>query len=394
VAHITEFSVTGLAGRREPYSQVLDRHVNVFFGLNGSGKTSLLKILHAAMSNEVSSLRTVPFTAAQVKIYSIDHKKIYICNYTKPQEEKAQEQTDELVTLNTNRYWITGARSAYSFEAIDAAWQVEPQESELAKTSGWNHRYLPISRLYMSEAIPISTMETLGRQSGLTEDFLEESFSQIVNRLWSSYSAEVLGIVQRVQAHGLAEILKAIVTGHPSSKATMQVDLPVIYERVSKFLERQGSRGILGDTGAFEQRYQSNSQFRSAVTDINSVELQIQDAMAPRNKLESLIGRMFTGNKRVTFKDSSIEIMGTDNQKIGLGRLSSGEKQLIRIFIDAISVGESSLILDEPEISMHVDWQRSLINAMRELNPGMQIITATHSPEVMAEISDKNIYRL
>ncbi len=43
---------------------------------------------------------------------------------------------------------------------------------------------------------------------------------------------------------------------------------------------------------------------------------------------------------------------------------------------------------------MHVDWQRSLINAMRELNPEMQIIAATHSPEVMAEVSDKNIYRL
>jgi recombinational DNA repair ATPase RecF len=50
MAHITEFTVEGLAGRAEPYSHQLDRHVNVFFGLNGSGKTSLLKLLHAAMS--------------------------------------------------------------------------------------------------------------------------------------------------------------------------------------------------------------------------------------------------------------------------------------------------------------------------------------------------------
>jgi len=247
----------------------------------------------------------------------------------------------------------------------------------------------------MSDAIPTPSLETVGRENRITEELLEESFTQIVNRLWSSYSANVLGIVQRVQARGLAEILKAIVTGHPSSDAASQgVDLALIYDRVSKFLERQGSRDILGDKGTFEKNYQSNPQFRSAVTDINSVELQIQAATAPRNKLESLISRMFTGNKRVTFKDSSIEIVGTDNQKIGLGRLSSGEKQLIRIFIDAISVGPSSLILDEPEISMHVDWQRSLISAMLELNSEMQIIAATHSPEVMAEISDKNIYRL
>ncbi len=393
MAHITEFSVEGLAGRKEPYSQVLDRHVNVFFGLNGSGKTSLLKILHAAMSNEVSLLGSVPFTAAEVKIYSLDRKKLYTSSYTKPKEKAVQEQTDEVTAPNLNRFL---SQKYFLWQTtIGGEWQVEPKESGEAKIGGWNHRYLPISRLYMSDAIPSPSLETVGQQSRITEEFLEESFSQIVNRLWSSYSAEVLGIVQRVQAHGLAEILKAIVTGHPSSEATGQrADLSVIYERVSRFLERQGSRGILGDKGAFEESYQSNSQFRSAVTEINSVELQIQAAMAPRNKLESLISQMFTGNKRATFKDSSIEIVGTDNQKIGLGRLSSGEKQLIRIFIDAISVGPSSLILDEPEISMHVDWQRSLINAMRELNPEMQIIAATHSPEVMAEVSDKNIYRL
>lgn len=52
MSHITEFSISGLAGSDQVYSQKLNQDVNVFFGLNGSGKTSLLKILHSAMSDD------------------------------------------------------------------------------------------------------------------------------------------------------------------------------------------------------------------------------------------------------------------------------------------------------------------------------------------------------
>lgn len=54
VSHIVRFTINGLAGRSKPYSQDLDRHVNVFFGLNGAGKTSLLKILSSAMNQDPS----------------------------------------------------------------------------------------------------------------------------------------------------------------------------------------------------------------------------------------------------------------------------------------------------------------------------------------------------
>jgi hypothetical protein len=77
VAHVTEFTVEGLAGRTHPLSEKLDRHTNVFFGLNGSGKTSLLKILHSAMSGNANSLLQVPFTRAEVKIYSVNNNEVF-----------------------------------------------------------------------------------------------------------------------------------------------------------------------------------------------------------------------------------------------------------------------------------------------------------------------------
>lgn len=68
-------------------------------------------------------------------------------------------------------------------------------------------------------------------------------------------------------------------------------------------------------------------------------------------------------------------------------RLSSGEKQFLIIMLTVLlqRKEESILIMDEPEISMHLDWQRSLLNNIRALNPYCQIILATHSPGVIMD---------
>lgn len=68
-------------------------------------------------------------------------------------------------------------------------------------------------------------------------------------------------------------------------------------------------------------------------------------------------------------------------------RLSSGEKQFLIIMLTVLlqRKEESILIMDEPEISMHLDWQRSLLNNIKALNPNCQIILATHSPGVIMD---------
>ena len=41
--------------------------------------------------------------------------------------------------------------------------------------------------------------------------------------------------------------------------------------------------------------------------------------------------------------------------------------------------------MDEPEISLHMDWQEKLIKYIRELNPNAQLIIATHSPAIIMD---------
>ncbi len=68
-------------------------------------------------------------------------------------------------------------------------------------------------------------------------------------------------------------------------------------------------------------------------------------------------------------------------------KLSSGEKQMLVILLTVlVQDGEHTvLFMDEPEASLHIEWQQRLISMLRELNPNVQLIISTHSPAVIME---------
>ncbi len=67
--------------------------------------------------------------------------------------------------------------------------------------------------------------------------------------------------------------------------------------------------------------------------------------------------------------------------------LSSGEKQILIILLTALTEDRLPYVIfmDEPEASLHFEWQKRLIQMVRELNPNAQIILTTHSPAVIMD---------
>lgn len=68
-------------------------------------------------------------------------------------------------------------------------------------------------------------------------------------------------------------------------------------------------------------------------------------------------------------------------------KLSSGEKQMLVILLTVLVQDNEHCVLfmDEPEASLHIEWQQKLIAMIRELNPNVQIILTTHSPALIME---------
>lgn len=68
-------------------------------------------------------------------------------------------------------------------------------------------------------------------------------------------------------------------------------------------------------------------------------------------------------------------------------KLSSGEKQILIILLTVLVQDHKPYVLfmDEPEVSLHIEWQQRLIGLVRDLNPNAQIILTTHSPAVIID---------
>lgn len=92
-------------------------------------------------------------------------------------------------------------------------------------------------------------------------------------------------------------------------------------------------------------------------------------------------------SKKVEFVDDKIEIILVSGKRIDYRNLSSGERQLIFIFLKIINGGvDNSLILmDEPEISLHLSWQEKLLTEITSANSSSQMIIVTHSPALVMD---------
>jgi len=102
-----------------------------------------------------------------------------------------------------------------------------------------------------------------------------------------------------------------------------------------------------------------------------------------------LIDNFFKNTGKIIAIDYSTNriIFNSDNETIEIEDLSSGEKQLLLILFRVFLMDKKPyvLVMDEPEISLHLGWQQDLIKTIRELNPNCQLIIATHSPSIFGK---------
>ena len=141
-----------------------------------------------------------------------------------------------------------------------------------------------------------------------------------------------------------------------------------LYNLQRKYLDYQvniGNRIIeklqSGDTDAAQQLSQKKSRFQDIVDDL--------------------------------FRETGKKIIRTENElrftQIGEVllpyQLSSGEKQMLIILLTVLVEDNQPYVLfmDEPEASLHLEWQKRLVDLCVELNPNVQIILTTHSPAIV-----------
>ncbi|HDY92426.1 MAG TPA: hypothetical protein ENH67_07465 [Pseudoalteromonas sp.] len=139
------------------------------------------------------------------------------------------------------------------------------------------------------------------------------------------------------------------------------------------------------------QNYESQiveklSNFSKNNNDPLSIVRFIKEYTEIKDNVFEILNRYFKQTNKEITKDEDNMITA---RKIGSKKpipwylLSRGEKTIIYLFLVVLIYRDSVFLFDEPEISLHVNWQKNLIADLVSLAPNSQFIIATHSPDLI-----------
>ena len=105
----------------------------------------------------------------------------------------------------------------------------------------------------------------------------------------------------------------------------------------------------------------------------------------PKKMFQDMVDELFSETGKCIVRQSNEIMFNQDGDTLYPYQLSSGEKQLLVILLTVlVQDGQPAvLFMDEPEVSLHIEWQQRLIELIRRLNHNIQIILTTHSPAVV-----------
>lgn len=145
---------------------------------------------------------------------------------------------------------------------------------------------------------------------------------------------------------------------------------------------------------SFETEDDDVKKLGQVMSQLKQVEQEIDKY---ENIFTQIINQTFSNtNKVIDFDENNSIIFKQGKTFISPYELSSGEKQMLIIFLSLVIQEDKyfTLVLDEPEISLHLRWQSDLIDNIRKLNPNCQIILATHAPAIAKKGWKNHIFQI
>lgn len=402
----------------------------VLYGDNGTGKTTVLRALFHLLSPEPgqghkTSLVAVPMNRLEVQFTTGDQVWLQrkegqiIGSYTLGlQMHKEKEKTCEF--LATNEGAIQPSKQTNSFLGILANLNLAfyfLSDDRTVRLAGIDRRdsFFATEEDYEQDLqfgldLP---MHVLRRRftpdpEQRAQQLLVQSMKRAEN--WIQSQA-VRGSSQGESSVNTlySEILSRIATIPLSPESDKSEDVATLAHRMATLEERSKTYAMYGLLPEFHGKdilrivksaATTNAVLVSSVLTpyLESVEKKL-DAMAGlQRQINALVVLVnsFYSRKRLSFEiHEGFKITTDDGKPIQPHMLSSGERHLLLLFCNTIQAldKQSIFMIDEPEISLNIKWQRRLLPALRECagRGPVQYIFATHSFEILAQCKTNTI---
>ncbi len=117
--------------------------------------------------------------------------------------------------------------------------------------------------------------------------------------------------------------------------------------------------------------------------------MAVLDGMGARlSAFTNFLDGRFAGKRAILDRETGLRFELDGGRLIRPGELSSGEQQVTVLAFEILfnSANATLALIDEPELSLHVLWQDSLIDDLQRMgdSAGLKFLMATHSPTILA----------
>lgn len=389
------------------------RNVNILIGKNGIGKTTILNLLSSTINVDTETLHNISFDKLTIDFYD-------------------EHDSNSKITFEIKRFMKNERPMiSYEFTGIDIPKQNITKESDnivryLLKrkiNALINLTWLSINRKNIRR-YHTNTNEQPEIDKRLEELFahIQDYYYKLMSRsmeLNQQFKSDVINLFlydkdiddtptlatlesikeENIDKNDLINMFSSLGLSNEAIKTKIETHLEMIEKAKKEILTSEtsplDSTNTLNDSSTkiislyLRTRGMLNAYHRS--------QEKTEENYALLNKYLKLLGN-FMKDKKFSLSsetDGKLSIEVTDeNQnekyKLNYKDLSSGEKQILILLTEALlQQGKQYIYLaDEPEMSLHMNWQAIIIDALIQLNKNAQIIVATHSPEIAQDWND------
>ena len=366
---IKSISVKGLNNRIDADLE-FNEDLNIITGKNGSGKTTLLKLLWYLISGNLERIiPEIPFLSVSIEtdLFSLSIVK---------------ETPDEIVVISE----FPGKKISAEKEDVE---EVDFIFDELNR---------PIARA-TKKSLFFPTFRRIegGFHEGRFISFTETDMPQLqeaLSKLSDNLSVYDHKFIASISTNDVGQLLEKkygdihITISNLQSKVLDDISQKIQVSAGGE-IESATSQTTPSVLNEIQQLSDERDRLRRPFVALSELTQSILQYQAIRVSGRSARGESTDG---ITLGEEIGETtLGTVEEAIASDKLSSGEKQMLSFLCYNAFSENTAIFIDEPELSLHVDWQRLLLPTLLEQGTENQFFIATHSPFIYSKYPDKEI---
>ena len=350
--------------------------LNIITGRNGSGKTALLKLIWYSISGNLGQIISdIPFRLVSIVTDSFSLNITQSesgegeleCEFPSPADPDLDSPADpNPVKMEANLK-----------RPLEREQNLKIDEINARTAHGMRSLFLPSFRRIeggFARNSEYTTTADFVLNRWIVEDRAPEPLQEEVERLATKLSvSERHQFIVAISTHDIDELLTEKYADVSSKMNELHVKLSE--EITKKISDKKSSDDALSELASIQKRVEQVDEER-----------------------DSLFRPFLVLNERIhdILRYGGISVasgitLGESKEAIASDKLSSGEKQMLSFLCYNTFCENTVIFIDEPELSLHVDWQRRLLPTLLEQRTNNQFFIATHSPFIYAKYPDKEI---